>query len=115
MKTAIVYYSKHHGNTKKLIDALAADHDITAIDASAVTTADLRKRRATPRPSPRLWPGVRPRSWASSAAPASTPSAPSSSSAAWLRDAPTGRIWKTSADFTPDCENRDRRGLLQNG
>ena len=41
MKTAIVYYSKHHGNTKKLIDALAADHDITAIDASAVTTADL--------------------------------------------------------------------------
>ncbi|MGM9564977.1 flavodoxin family protein [Evtepia sp.] len=41
MKTAIVYYSKHHGNTKKLIDALAADHDITVIDASAVTTADL--------------------------------------------------------------------------
>ena len=23
MKTAIVYYSKHHGNTKKLLDAIA--------------------------------------------------------------------------------------------
>lgn len=41
MKTAIVYYSQHHGNTKKLIDALAADHDVTAIDAAQVTQADL--------------------------------------------------------------------------
>lgn len=41
MKTAIVYYSKHHGNTKKLIDALAAEHDITAIDATQVSAADL--------------------------------------------------------------------------
>lgn len=41
MKTAIVYYSRHHGNTKKLIDALAAEHDITAIDASQTSTADL--------------------------------------------------------------------------
>ena len=41
MKTAIVYYSKHHGNTKKLIDAIAAEHDITAIDATEVKTADL--------------------------------------------------------------------------
>ena len=24
MKTAIVYYSKHHGNTKQLLDAIAA-------------------------------------------------------------------------------------------
>ena len=24
MKTAILYYSKHHGNTKKLLDAIAA-------------------------------------------------------------------------------------------
>ncbi len=23
MKTAIIYYSKHHGNTKKLLDAIA--------------------------------------------------------------------------------------------
>ena len=41
MKTAIVYYSKHHGNTKKLINALAAKYDITAIDALEVKTADL--------------------------------------------------------------------------
>lgn len=41
MKTAIVYYSKHHGNTKKLINALAAKNDITAIDALEVKTADL--------------------------------------------------------------------------
>ena len=41
MKTAIVYYSKHHGNTKKLINAIAAQHDVTAIDATQVKTADL--------------------------------------------------------------------------
>ena len=27
MKTAIVYYSQHHGNTKKLIDAIAEKND----------------------------------------------------------------------------------------
>ncbi|MCR4794010.1 MAG: flavodoxin [Ruminococcus sp.] len=33
MKTAIVYYSKHHGNTKKLIDAIAAaDSSVSIID-----------------------------------------------------------------------------------
>lgn len=39
MKTAIVYYSKHHSNTKKLIDAIchATSDDITLID---VTTKD---------------------------------------------------------------------------
>ena len=41
MKTAIVYYSKHHGNTRKLIDALAAEYDVTAVDATEVKTADL--------------------------------------------------------------------------
>lgn len=41
MKTAIVYYSQHHGNTKKLIDALAAEQDITAINAAEVSEADL--------------------------------------------------------------------------
>ena len=25
MKTAILYYSTHHGNTKKLLDAIAAE------------------------------------------------------------------------------------------
>lgn len=32
MKTAIVYYSKHHGNTKKLIDEIAKKYDIAAIN-----------------------------------------------------------------------------------
>ena len=41
MKTAIVYVSTHHGNTKKLVDAIAAADDVTVIDASAVETADL--------------------------------------------------------------------------
>ena len=34
MKTAIVYYSQHHGNTKKLLDAIAAGHDVTLIDVT---------------------------------------------------------------------------------
>lgn len=41
MKTAIVYYSKHHGNTKKLLDAIAAQHDVTLLDATQTKTADL--------------------------------------------------------------------------
>lgn len=41
MKTAIVYYSRHHGNTKKLLDAIAQGHDVTLIDAAAQTEADL--------------------------------------------------------------------------
>lgn len=41
MRTAVVYYSQHHGNTKKLIDAIAAKHDVTMIDATKQTTADL--------------------------------------------------------------------------
>lgn len=41
MKTAVVYYSKHHGNTKKLLDAIAQGNDITLIDVSSNATADL--------------------------------------------------------------------------
>lgn len=41
MKTAIIYYSRHHGNTKKLIDAIAAEQEVTAIDAAEVKEADL--------------------------------------------------------------------------
>lgn len=41
MKTAIVYYSKHHGNTKKLLDAIAADASVTLIDAAQTENADL--------------------------------------------------------------------------
>lgn len=41
MKTVIVYYSKHHGNTKKLLDAIAAEENVDLIDAAAVKNADL--------------------------------------------------------------------------
>lgn len=42
MKTAIVYYSKHHGNTKKLLDAIAAaDGSVTLIDVTGDPDADL--------------------------------------------------------------------------
>ena len=41
MKTAIVYYSEHHGNTKKLLDAIAAKHDVTLIDVTKSRETDL--------------------------------------------------------------------------
>ncbi len=41
MKTAIVYYSCHHGNTRKLIDAIAAQYEVTLIDVTKVKAADL--------------------------------------------------------------------------
>ena len=41
MKTAIVYYSEHHGNTRKLLDAIAAQHDVDLIDITKNPSADL--------------------------------------------------------------------------
>lgn len=41
MKAIIIYYSKHHGNTKKLIDAIEKEFSITCIDASQITEYDL--------------------------------------------------------------------------
>ena len=41
MKTAIVYYSRHHENTKKLLDTLTGAHEITLIDATKCQKADL--------------------------------------------------------------------------
>ena len=42
MNTAIVYYSKHHGNTKKLLDAIAkADSEVTLIDVIEKPDADM--------------------------------------------------------------------------
>lgn len=41
MKTAIVYYSKHHGNTKKLLDAIASKYEVTLIDVTSDKTVDL--------------------------------------------------------------------------
>ena len=41
MKTAIIYYSKHHGNTKKVIDAICENNDITLIDATKTESKNL--------------------------------------------------------------------------
>ena len=41
MKTAIVYYSRHHGNTKKLLDAVAAGNEVELIDVTGQPDADL--------------------------------------------------------------------------
>ena len=40
-RTAIVYYSTHHGNTKKLLDAIAAANDVTLIDVTKKPSTDL--------------------------------------------------------------------------
>ena len=41
MKTAIIYYSEHHGNTKKLLDAIAAQHEVTLVNVTKEPAADL--------------------------------------------------------------------------
>lgn len=41
MKTAIVYYSKHHENTKKVLDAIASQNEVTLFDASQAEQIDL--------------------------------------------------------------------------
>lgn len=41
MKTAIVYASTHHGNTKKLVDAIAEAHEVTMLNAFIQKSADL--------------------------------------------------------------------------
>ena len=41
MKTAIVYYSRHHGNTKKVLHAIKEAYDVDLIDVTAVKEAKL--------------------------------------------------------------------------
>lgn len=41
MKTAIIYYSKHHENTKKLLDAISAKYEVSLIDAAQMQESDL--------------------------------------------------------------------------
>ena len=42
MSTCIIYYSKHHGNTKKLLDAIkAADPEVVLIDSTEKHEVDL--------------------------------------------------------------------------
>ncbi len=40
-KTVIIYASTHHGNTRKLVEAIAAQYEITQIDATEQHQADL--------------------------------------------------------------------------
>ena len=42
MKVAIAYYSQHHGNTKKLLNAIAEKHEVTLIDVTKKQEYDLR-------------------------------------------------------------------------
>lgn len=41
VKTVIVYVSTHHGNTKKLVDAISEKYDITVIDGIKDNDYDL--------------------------------------------------------------------------
>ena len=41
MKVAIAYYSQHHGNTKKLLDAIAIRENVTLIDVAKHPESDL--------------------------------------------------------------------------
>lgn len=41
MKTVLCYYSYHHGNTRKVAEAMAATGDVTLLDVRATPAADL--------------------------------------------------------------------------
>ena len=41
MNTAILYYSTHHGNTKMLLDAIAAENEVELIDVTKAGDQDL--------------------------------------------------------------------------
>ncbi len=42
MKSIIIYASTHHGNTKKVVDAIANEFDVEIIDATRVREKDLK-------------------------------------------------------------------------
>lgn len=41
MKTAILFYSRHHGNTKKILDAIAKENEVTLLDVTEHPVTDL--------------------------------------------------------------------------
>ena len=43
MKIAIIYYSEHHGNTKKVLDAIKDMADVTLFDVKKIKEKDLIK------------------------------------------------------------------------
>ncbi len=42
MKSIIIYASTHHGNTRKVVDAIAKEFDVETVDATKVHEKDLR-------------------------------------------------------------------------
>ena len=43
MKTAIVYASVHHGNTKKIVDEIAKNEEVDLIDATQIKEKNIRR------------------------------------------------------------------------
>lgn len=43
MKTAVCYYSRHHGNTRKVLDAMADEGNLDLIDVTTRQTARLEE------------------------------------------------------------------------
>lgn len=43
MKVVIIYASTHHGNTKKVVDAIANEYEIEVVDATKVHEKDLKE------------------------------------------------------------------------
>lgn len=43
MKTAIVYASVHHGNTKKIVEEIAKDQNVDLVDTAQVKEKDLSR------------------------------------------------------------------------
>lgn len=43
MKTAICYYSRHHQNTLKVLEAIAEGQDVNLIDVTSIKAANLEK------------------------------------------------------------------------
>ncbi|MCI5620659.1 MAG: flavodoxin family protein [Lachnospiraceae bacterium] len=41
MKSIIIYASVHHGNTKKIVDAIAKENEIETVDATQIKEKDL--------------------------------------------------------------------------
>ena len=43
MKTAVCYYSRHHGNTRKVLEAMAGEGEMTLIDVTVRQTVRLEE------------------------------------------------------------------------
>ena len=102
MKTAIVYYSEHHGNTKKLLDAIAAEHEVTLINVTKQPKVDLSGFDRIGLASGKNTAG---RS-ALTGAGVLTPSARSNWWAALPRIIPPRMKSKRRLTFTRDCRNK---------